>query len=456
MTFSAYQAQPGDILDGRYRVDRPIARGGMSTVYRCVDLRLGRAVAAKVMHEELSTDPAFVERFEREARAMAQIEHPNVVGVYDFSAHSSPVFLVMELITGGTLRELLAERGPMPPHAATAVMRAVLQGLSALHARGLIHRDIKPDNVLIHGDSRVKIGDFGLVRSSSTATTSNLIMGTVSYLAPEQVDGSALSPATDVYSAGVVLYELLTGTTPFSGESPLAHAIARLQEDVAAPSQRQPNTPPLFDALVATATARSAADRFADAAEFLAALDDVAASLELPAYTVPVPTISAAGRTAAAPTDFSGLGATTTVIPPAESTEIIASEGGSNPDVPPAELAAQQPEHTLLDERPQLSFAGHSPAAGQAVPAPMPAHPAPPASMSAHQAPPAHTAPPTGQLPPQAAADELDSPPAKISNQSVAGTVLLLALGAVLATVVGIYAWWVGSGFYTGVPELFR
>ena len=156
----------GDIIENRYRVDYPIARGGMSTVYRCIDLRLGRAVAAKIMHDELLDDPVFIRRFEREARAMAQLSHPNLIGVYDFSADGDPVFLIMELITGGTLRELLAERGPMPPHAAAAVLREVLTGLTVVHRRGMVHRDIKPDNVLIGGDGAIKVGDFGLVRLS--------------------------------------------------------------------------------------------------------------------------------------------------------------------------------------------------------------------------------------------------------------------------------------------------
>lgn len=210
------QLEVGDVLEHRYRIDRPIARGGMSTVYRCVDLRLGRALAAKVMHDQYSQDDVFIHRFRREARAMAQLTHPNLVNVYDFSAEGDPVFLIMELITGGTLRELTAERGPMPPHAALAVMRSVLAGLIAVHDKGLVHRDIKPDNVLINGDHTVKLADFGLVRATSSQTvTSNQIVGTVSYLSPEQVTGANITAASDVYSGGIVLFELLTGTVPF-------------------------------------------------------------------------------------------------------------------------------------------------------------------------------------------------------------------------------------------------
>lgn len=211
------QLAVGDLLEDRYRIDHPIARGGMSMVYRCVDLRLGRAVAAKVLDEKYLADPVFRQRFRREARAMAQLTHPNLVNVYDFGSDGDHLYLIMELITGGTLRELLAERGPMPPHAVATVMRSVLTGLSTAHKAGLVHRDIKPDNILISGDHRVKLADFGLVRAASASTvSSSQIVGTAAYLSPEQVDGSDITPASDVYSAGVVLFELLTGTSSAS------------------------------------------------------------------------------------------------------------------------------------------------------------------------------------------------------------------------------------------------
>ena len=233
----------GDVLENRYRIDRPIARGGMSTVYRCVDMRLGRAVAAKVMDERYSDDPVFIKRFSREARAMARLQHPNLVAIHDFSADGEPIYLIMELIDGGTLRELLAEGGPFPVQAATSTLRNVLRGLEEVHSTGLIHRDIKPDNVLITSHHRVKVGDFGLVRATNAEATSDMIVGTVSYLAPEQVTGEEITPASDVYSAGIVLFELLTGTVPFSGDTPLAHATARLDSDVPAPSSRISGVP---------------------------------------------------------------------------------------------------------------------------------------------------------------------------------------------------------------------
>ena len=438
----------GDILDGRYRIDRPIARGGMSTVYRCVDLRLGRAVAAKVMHEHLAGDPIFQQRFRREARAMAQLSHPNLVAIHDFSADGDPVFLIMELITGGTLRELLAERGPMPPHAATAVLRAVLTGLSAVHARGLVHRDIKPDNVLINADHRVKLGDFGLVRSSNAQATNDHIVGTVSYLAPEQVTGEDITPATDVYSTGIVAYELLTGDVPFSGDTPIAHATSRLNADVPAPSSRIDGIPPLFDALVASATARAPEERFTDAAEFLAALDDVAASLELPAFTVPVPQNSAAARTAAQPTDFTGVRSDDVFEPtrtlPADTTEVI-----GNPAEDPTTVMA--PEPLPEDERPRLSFetkldmpTQHPVAAPVEAPLPQPTFntPAPAPSYEA-----------TARHEPEEVATAVEEPaPQVYSNRSGVVFGLWLAAVALAALAVGVGGWWFGSGDYGTIP----
>ncbi|MDY3127836.1 MAG: protein kinase [Corynebacterium sp.] len=389
----------GDILEHRYRIDRPIARGGMSTVYRCVDMRLGRALAAKVMHDRYAEDPVFLHRFSREARAMAQLTHPNLVNVYDFSAAGDPVFLIMELITGGTLRELTAERGPMPPHAALSVLRSVLTGLAVVHEKGLVHRDIKPDNVLIAKDHTVKLGDFGLVRASSSATvTSNQIVGTVSYLAPEQVTGVNICPASDVYSAGIVLFELLTGTVPFSGETPLAHAMVRLSTPVPNASSRIAGIPPLIDALVATATATNVEERFADAREFLNALNDVAAELDLPDYIVPLPTNSAAARTAAAPTDMSGIG----------STEVFAATG-------------------VMDSSPR-------------EPSPVPYSATHPATRVS--------------VPPISATDEPDVD--SISNRSALGFVFWLIAVALLTGAVAIAAWWFGSGGYGEIPVLVR
>ena len=401
----------GDSLEGRYIIDRPIARGGMATVYRCVDTRLGREVAAKVMHEQYVHDPVFSERFRREARAMAQLSHPNLVNVYDFSADGDAIFLIMELITGGTLRELLDERGPMPPHAAASVMRGMLTGLSVAHAKGLIHRDIKPDNVLINSDHRVKLADFGLVRAASESTHStDQIVGTVAYLSPEQVDGSHLTAASDVYSAGIVFFELLTGRTPFHGDTQLAHAYARLHHDVPAPSSQIAGVPKLLDELVGTATARHPEDRFRDAHEFLGALDDVADALQLPAYTVPVPRNSAANRAAAVPTNFGTLHGPTRRVEP-------------RPVADPREQRAS--EQRLFPEQTQeVRYEPVAPAR----------RPPEPALRAPEPAPRPHINP--------------------VTNRGGLGLSLFVAFSIAVLAAVLVGAWWFGSGLYGMFPPI--
>lgn len=281
----------GTLLDDRYRVEARIATGGMSTVYRGVDLRLDRPVALKVMDTRYAGDHQFLTRFQREARAVARLKDPGLVAIYDQGGGPTQPFLVMELVEGGTLRELLAERGPMPPHAMAAVLRPVLSGLGVAHRAGLVHRDIKPENVLISRDGEVKLVDFGLVRAMAEAgiTSTSVILGTAAYLSPEQVLGTAAGPRSDVYSMGVMAFELLTGTTPFTGDSALAVAHQRLDRDVPPPSSAIDGVPAQLDAFIATATARDPDDRFADAAEMAAALDTVADELGLPHFRVPAP-----------------------------------------------------------------------------------------------------------------------------------------------------------------------
>ena len=285
----------GTLLDGRYRVEAAIATGGMSTVYRGLDTRLDRPVALKVMHDRYAGDHQFITRFQREARAIARLKHPGLVGIYDQGNDPAHPFLVMELVEGGTLRELLAERGPMPPHAVVAVLRPVLGGLAVAHRAGLVHRDIKPENVLISDDGEVKLVDFGLVRASAEAgiTSTSVILGTAGYLSPEQVLGDCTGPRSDVYAAGVMAFELLTGTTPFTGDNALAVANQRLDRDVPPPSSLIDGVPQEFDFLVARATARVPEDRFADALAMDDALEDVADELELPHFRVPAPRNSA-------------------------------------------------------------------------------------------------------------------------------------------------------------------
>jgi serine/threonine-protein kinase len=292
----------GTMLDGRYRVDTPIATGGMSTVYRGLDIRLDRPVALKVMDSRYSGDSHFLTRFGREAKAVARLKDPGLVAVYDQGGGGSgngpaqqPPFLVMELIEGGTLRELLAERGPMPPHAVAAVLTPVLGGLAVAHRAGLVHRDIKPENVLISDDGEVKIADFGLVRAVAEAkiTSTSVILGTAAYLSPEQVSTGDADPRSDVYAVGILTYELLTGVTPFTGDSALTVAYQRMDNDVPPPSGQIAGVPTQFDQLVRRATARDPGQRFADADAMRAELAEIVDELGLPPFRVPAPQQSA-------------------------------------------------------------------------------------------------------------------------------------------------------------------
>lgn len=328
------QADPlvGAVLDERYRIDTPIATGGMSTVYRGLDLRLDRPVAVKVMDSRYSGDQQFLERFQREARAVARLKDPGVVAVYDQGIDGHHPFLVMDLIEGGTLRELLRERGPMPPHAAAAVLGPVLGGLAAAHRAGLVHRDIKPENVLISDEGEVKLADFGLVRAVAEAkiTSTSVILGTAAYLSPEQVSTGDAGPRSDVYGVGILAYELLTGVTPFTGDSALAIAYQRLDHDVAPPSTVIAGVPPQFDELVVRATARDPAERYADAQDMAADLDAIVDELGLPDFRVPAPRESAQHVSAARHHSRIAQDATTDV--------------GGRPAAPPAQLGP--PQHT--------------------------------------------------------------------------------------------------------------
>ncbi|WP_338496982.1 Stk1 family PASTA domain-containing Ser/Thr kinase [Streptomyces sp. SJL17-4] len=270
----------GRLLDGRYRVDARIAVGGMATVYRAVDTRLDRVLALKVMHPALATDAAFVERFIREAKSVARLSHPNVVGVFDQGAEGAYVYLAMEYVAGCTLRDVLRERGALPPRAALDILEPVLAALGAAHRAGFVHRDMKPENVLIGDDGRVKVADFGLVRAvgSATATTGS-VLGTVSYLAPEQIEHGTADTRADVYACGVVLYEMLTGGKPHSGDTPAQVLYQHLSTDVPAPSATVPGLAVELDELVAAATARNPEVRPYDAVALLAQLREARAAL---------------------------------------------------------------------------------------------------------------------------------------------------------------------------------
>ncbi|MFD4604248.1 Stk1 family PASTA domain-containing Ser/Thr kinase [Streptomyces sp. NPDC058464] len=270
----------GQVLDGRYRVDARIAVGGMATVYRALDVRLDRVLALKVMHPALAADVSFVERFIREAKSVARLAHPNVVQVYDQGADRSYVYLAMEYIAGCTLRDVLRERGALQPRAALDILEPVLAALGAAHRAGFVHRDMKPENVLIGDDGRVKVADFGLVRSVGSSTnTTGAVLGTVAYLAPEQVESGAADPRVDVYACGVVLYEMLTGEKPHDGDSPAIILYKHLHEDVPAPSAVVPGLAYELDELVARGTARDPGVRPYDAVALLALLRQARSTL---------------------------------------------------------------------------------------------------------------------------------------------------------------------------------
>jgi serine/threonine protein kinase/beta-lactam-binding protein with PASTA domain len=281
----------GRLLDQRYLVGRRIARGGMASVYEATDTRLHRQVAIKIMHPGLGdamherepddggsafdSDSAmtFAERFVREARASARLTHENIVGVYDQGEDQGTVYLVMEYVPGHTLRDLIRAQAPMSPARALVLIEPVLAALAAAHRAGLIHRDVKPENVLIADDGRIKVADFGLAKAVSTDTqhtaTAGVLIGTVSYLAPELVVNGSADARADVYAAGVLLYEMLTGRKPHEGESPIQVAYQHVHADVPAPSNLVPAIPAYVDALVARATARDRDLRPADAGVLL-------------------------------------------------------------------------------------------------------------------------------------------------------------------------------------------
>lgn len=267
----------GQLLDGRYRIESRIARGGMATVYLARDSRLDRVVAVKVMHAGLAADEDFVHRFIGEAKAAAALSHPNVVAVYDQGTDGERGYLVMEYVAGRTLRDALAARGRFGPRAALETMQPVLAALGAAHRAGLVHRDVKPENVLITEDGQVKVTDFGLARaeSASRMTRTGVIIGTVGYLAPEQVTSGSADVRSDVYAAGIMLFELLTGRLPHEGDTPLAVAYKHVNETVPPPSELAPGLPHRVDELVTAATSRDPAHRPPDANAFLAAVAEV-------------------------------------------------------------------------------------------------------------------------------------------------------------------------------------
>ncbi|GGM83107.1 serine/threonine protein kinase [Terrabacter tumescens] len=268
----------GRVIDGRYRILSHLADGGMASVYVALDGRLDREVALKIMRPGLATDDVFVERFRAEARSAARLSHPNVVAVYDQGEDDGEVFLAMELVEGKTLRDVIHEEAPLTARESLAILEPILLALCAAHAAGMIHRDVKPENVIVRRDGEVKVADFGLARAiTNQAATSQtgVLLGTVSYLSPEQVERGVADTRSDVYAAGLLLFEMLTGRKAVTGGTPIQIAYNHVHGSIVAPSTLVPGVPEVLDDLVARATAVEPDDRFESATTFVTALREV-------------------------------------------------------------------------------------------------------------------------------------------------------------------------------------
>ncbi len=269
----------GTTLNGRYRLEARIGAGGMSTVYRAIDETLQRPVAIKLMNREVSTDSDQLERFRREARAVAQLSHPHIVGVIDAGEDESRPYIVFECIDGETLKERIRRMGRLPIPEAVAYAIEIARALGAAHARHIVHRDVKPQNVLIDEEGSAKVTDFGIARTldEEGLTADGRVLGTTDYVSPEQALGQPVTGQSDLYSLGVVLYEMLTGEVPFKGDSQVAVAMKHVREEIPDVQVKRPEVSSALAAVVETATAKRQEDRYADDAELIADLEDVLA-----------------------------------------------------------------------------------------------------------------------------------------------------------------------------------
>ncbi len=288
----------GTLVDNRYAVRSKLARGGMSTVYVATDQRLERDVALKVLHPHLSADENFLGRLGREAKAAARLSHPHVVGVLDQGNDGRTAYLVMEYIKGHTLRDLINDKGALPPRLALALIDPVVEGLGAAHAAGFIHRDVKPENVLISDDGRIKIGDFGLARAVTTATSTGALIGTVAYLPPELVLGKPADARSDIYSVGIMLFEMLTGQQPFDGEVPIQVAYQHVNGTVGPPSDLVPGLASEVDELVQWCTANDPENRPVDGNALLQELRHIRTNLTDAELDLHPPAAAAGGAVA--------------------------------------------------------------------------------------------------------------------------------------------------------------
>ncbi len=265
--------EPETIIDGRYRVISRLGSGGMADVYLAQDQLLGREMAIKVLHHHFAEDQEFVERFRREASSAAALSHPNIVGIFDRGEWNGTYYIAMEYVAGRSLKAIVREDGPLEPAAAIDIVIQILRAARFAHRRGVIHRDLKPHNVIIDEEGRARVTDFGIARAgASDMTMTGSIMGTAQYLSPEQAQGYSVSSSSDIYSVGVILYELLTGVVPFEGETAVAIAFKQVSATPRSPSELKPGIPHSLDQVVLRALAKDPAERYADADELINAL----------------------------------------------------------------------------------------------------------------------------------------------------------------------------------------
>lgn len=311
----------GRVFDGRYRILSRLGQGGMAAVYLAEDEDLGRRVAIKILDDRHANDAGFVERFRREAQSAAGLSHPNVVAIYDRGEAEGTSYIAMEYLEGPTLKDLIVKQGPLPIPVAVDYARQVLAAVGFAHRNGIVHRDIKPHNVLVGEDGRCKVTDFGIARSGASEMTEvGSIVGTAQYLSPEQARGGPISPASDLYSVGVVLYEMLTGQVPFSGEQPLEIAMKHLSGVPAAPSTHRRGVPRELDAIVLRALAKSPTDRYRSAEAFDAELAGFSRGAAPSGETEAAATALLSGQTSA-------LAAQTAIVPPEEAAKITQAGG---------------------------------------------------------------------------------------------------------------------------------
>ena len=272
-------APPGTVLGARYRIDRPIGRGGMSTVYLAFDMTLERPVAVKLMHREVARDSDQIERFRREARAIAKLSSPYVVGVIDADEQDSTPYIVLEYVEGSTLKEQIRSRGQLPVDEAAAYAIEIARGLQAAHEAHIVHRDVKPQNVLLDEDGGARVTDFGIARSliDEGLTADGRVLGTTDYVSPEQALGHAVTPQSDLYSLGIVLYEMLTGDVPFHGENQVAIAMCHVRDELPDVMEKRPGMSTTLASVVDHATAKDLDVRYPDAGTMIADLEEALA-----------------------------------------------------------------------------------------------------------------------------------------------------------------------------------